>query len=218
MEHFQQLSYIFFLHQTTTSTYSSSLSLCWVISSFYIKPQLQFSASAKNWVELYLLSTSNHNLASKQSSRVRVELYLLSTSNHNTLPFHGMHKALSYIFFLHQTTTYRFYSSHYRGWVISSFYIKPQQKNRLKKMLMSWVISSFYIKPQPSFLMFDENNVELYLLSTSNHNEFENLGMQPMLSYIFFLHQTTTGVTWLSLLCLLSYIFFLHQTTTLMSC
>ena len=56
--------------------------------------------------------------------------------------------------------------------------------------------------------------VELYLLSTSNHTPVLSPCLSSPLSYIFFLHQTTTGYCRVVGGRLLSYIFFLHQTTT----
>ena len=56
-------------------------------------------------VELYLLSTSNHTPCAITLFVQSVELYLLSTSNHNSLMSSMLSMLLSYIFFLHQTTT-----------------------------------------------------------------------------------------------------------------
>ena len=80
------------------------------------------------------------------------------------------HAQLSYIFFLHQTTTHHIWGNWSRCWVISSFYIKPQLCNVINKQHNRWVISSFYIKPQPCIVAGCTPTVELYLLSTSNHN------------------------------------------------
>ncbi len=56
-------------------------------------------------VELYLPSTSNHNDTVIPIVENLVELYLLSTSNHNISVTSVDADTLSYIFFLHQTTT-----------------------------------------------------------------------------------------------------------------
>ena len=98
--------------------------------------------------------------------------------------------------------------------LISSFYIKPQQKEMPIKLQKSCLISSFYIKPQLPSLRYCKGtsclissfyikpqhgpittvrpSVVLYPLSTSNHN-FVGLQIYGIwLSYILFLHQTTT--------------------------
>ena len=78
-----ELSYILFLHQTTTSCLLIILAVCCLISSFYIKPQLTFQLSIFRLVVLYPLSTSNHNLGPCRTTWSVVVLYPLSTSNHN---------------------------------------------------------------------------------------------------------------------------------------
>ena len=79
---------------------------------------------------------------------------------------------LSIIFFLHQTTT---------------LWDECKRTN-------GCLLSSFYIKPQPSSWAKSINFVVYYLLSTSNHN-LKEAGLNPnLLSIIFFLHQTTTGI------------------------
>ena len=58
------------------------------------------------------------------------------------------------------------------------------------------------------------SGIVLYRLSTSNHNMQPTRSNLVVLSYIVFLHQTTTSLTTTSRPNLLSYIVFLHQTTT----
>lgn len=65
-------------------------------------------------VELYLLSTSNHTPCAITLFVQSVELYLLPTSNHNQFTDTSLREELSYIFFLHQTTTYATYIIHYQ--------------------------------------------------------------------------------------------------------
>ena len=77
---------------------------------------------------------------------------------------------LSYIFVLHQTTTFK----------VSMIY------------LFGCLISLFYIKPQPYHYAVLHSIVVLYLCSTSNHNCVVYVIISQMLSYIFVLHQTTT--------------------------
>ena len=167
-------------------------------------------------IVLYRLSTSNHNVNLSSAKVRKIVLYRLSTSNHNyqrqrlsdfklsyivflhqtTTPGLSLiHSGrLSYIVFLHQTTTLRWYCWFRRRLsyivflhqtttnvisfkpieycLISSFYIKPQPIGSLLNGMWYCLISSFYIKPQ---LFADE------------------LQNAAQLSYIVFLHQTTTN-------------------------
>ena len=99
------LSYISFLHQTTTSIQKTLLLDHCLISLFYIKPQLiQFTKVGSPYclislfyikpqlcqcslgcvfIVLYLFSTSNHNSFSHAGLLMFIVLYLFSTSNHN---------------------------------------------------------------------------------------------------------------------------------------
>ena len=143
------LSYIVFLHQTTTVAFNGSITCYCLISSFYIKPQLYRCACHLLLIVLYRLSTSNHNDIPLRSCRWLIVLYRLSTSNHN---WH--HCALEHLV------------------------------------------------------------IVLYRLSTSNHNEWRTRETTAGLSYIVFLHQTTTAYGSIRGGEKLSYIVFLHQTTT----
>ena len=121
-------------------------------------------------VVLYLFSTSNHNLILFAEHTIllsyslfyikpqrnggcwcvrRVVLYLFSTSNHNTLPAILSRCKLSYISFLHQTTTALPQMRLTSCCLISLFYIKPQPSRILSAGILSCLISLFYIKPQP---------------------------------------------------------------------
>ena len=120
------LSYISFLHQTTTISSMFDLPLHCLISLFYIKPQPGETMTYLDAIVLYLFSTSNHN---SSSSSVTAAL-------------------LSYISFLHQTTTISSQEVLQANCLISLFYIKPQQM-------------SDYSLPRL---------IVLYLFSTSNHN------------------------------------------------
>ena len=125
---------------------------------------------------------------------------------------------LSYIVFLHQTTTLANDSSDKYYCLISSFYIKPQLCSCVGVYGYYCLISSFYIKPQLASEIRTKGNIVLYRLSTSNHNGDSVRALDSLLSYIVFLHQTTTesGVDVDTLQ--LSYIVFLHQTTTVITC
>ena len=230
------MSYIVFLHQTTTCSASRGITLhCLIssfyikpqhlqhsypravhclISSFYIKPQLTFEGGFVVIIVLYRLSTSNHNYPENQLPVINIVLYRLSTSNHNysynfdylngivlyrlSTSNHNLtvlwnfSSILSYIVFLHQTTTWvslwldlynclisSFYikPQHADGGrgsedycLISSFYIKPQHTRRPCWTLSHCLISSFYIKPQLCAVLHTFWRIVLYRLSTSNHN------------------------------------------------
>ena len=121
---------------------------------------------------------------------------------------------LSYIFVLHQTTTYIQNRRGRHSCLISLFYIKPQHFIEIDGGFVCCLISLFYIKPQLDSLSNYYRQVVLYLCSTSNHNPLTYPHAHFSLSYIFVLHQTTTSATSLTSLDGLSYIFVLHQTTT----
>ena len=124
---------------------------------------------------------------------------------------------LSYFVFLHQDLPIGARTVPTRNSLIPSFYIKPQHFRQLISMFLNCLISSFYIKPQPhraifinshdclissfyikpqQYLMFHSSlKIVLYRLSTSNHNNTANITTWARLSYIVFLHQTTTIFT-----------------------
>ena len=121
---------------------------------------------------------------------------------------------LSYIVFLHQTTT---------GWLVSmpppwlSYIVFLHQTTTMTMVCpsgMNCLISSFYIKPQPRRRVSATPWIVLYRLSTSNHNLMQRDSIYIRLSYIVFLHQTTTVSGFFTSRSWLSYIVFLHQTTT----
>ena len=121
------LSFISFLHQTTTVSRKAFIRLNCLLSLFYIKPQLKvvramlrsivfylFSTSNHNashrytfidGIVFYLFSTSNHNLHVSWHQSQKIVFYLFSTSNHNPLAVMSAPTLLSFISFLHQTTT-----------------------------------------------------------------------------------------------------------------
>ena len=143
------LSYIVFLHQTTTFESNTLTATNCLISSFYIKPQLPCLHTKWQSIVLYRLSTSNHNYSIENLAIERIVLYRLSTSNHNSRSHSLAKDILSYIVFLHQTTTV--------------FCLAIVAANCL--------ISSFYIKPQLWGAKRNDSGIVLYRLSTSNHND-----------------------------------------------
>ena len=102
--------------------------------------------------------------------RYVVVLFRLSTSNHNHGAIWSNFIILSYIVFLHQTTTLL----------------------QLSRSPADCLISSFYIKPQRIIALCAPDSIVLYRLSTSNHNPQLSVSSGLKLSYIVFLHQTTT--------------------------
>ena len=61
------------------------------------------------------------------------------------------------------------------------FYIKPQ---RIPLHLIPDVRCNsfyFYIKPQPMNSAGEIHTVVIHSISTSNHNQMQNIGMQPVL-------------------------------------
>ena len=123
-----------------------------LILSFYIKPQRQRSSSASLPIVLYCLSTSNHNLLFAKLNSCRLSYIVFLHQTTTIIFFGGIFLRLSYIVFLHQTTTRNEHHHPRLYCLILSFYIKPQ-RNRLRRWLWG------------------------------------------RLSYIVFLHQTTTTVS-----------------------
>ena len=78
-----QLYLIEILHQTTTNGDYYDLSLCCILSKFYIKPQHRQARSPLFRVVSYRNSTSNHNCDACGCPRFFVVSYRNSTSNHN---------------------------------------------------------------------------------------------------------------------------------------
>ena len=144
--------------------------------------------------------------------------------------------SLSYILFLHQTTTIFCYKECVTGCLISYFYIKPQLRESIAPSALRCLISYFYIKPQLSSVSAKSNSVVLYPISTSNHN---HLSIRPIIRSVVLYpistsnHNLVSGKEYCHGVVLypistsnhnlyllkhdarkLSYILFLHQTTT----
>ena len=198
------------------------MSINCLLSLFYIKPQQQssgwkfgfivfylFSTSNHNQcpsflrhhqIVFYLFSTSNHNRGTTGKSNSRIVFYLFSTSNHNTSDVAIQQLQLSFISFLHQTTTDGQVHCMLHYCLLSLFYIKPQ---------LLWFL---FLHHTIVFYLFSTSNHNLppklsrtrsivfYLFSTSNHNLSPNRCQLPPLSFISFLHQTTTWAACFSLL------------------
>ena len=125
-----------------------------LISSFYIKPQLPRGSASWLSIVLYRLSTSNHNCLGAQLRGYLLSYIVFLHQTTTTSEFGDCTVVLSYIVFLHQTTTGSCPQAAASHCLISSFYIKPQHVCK------------------PLYKM----DIVLYRLSTSNHN----------LTYIFF--------------------------------
>ena len=166
------MSYIVFLHQTTTSSLSLiALTNC-LISSFYIKPQQWLCGQWLALIVLYRLSTSNHNTKERVNGAYFIVLYRLSTSNHNLNRSVAWLLPLSYIVFLHQTTTLT-----HRDFCASvlSYIVFLHQTTTVSGLLTN--IDSL------SYIVF------LHQTTTEGCHHTD----ATELSYIVFLHQTTTN-------------------------
>ena len=131
-------------------------------------------------IVLYRLSTSNHNHWLLICASACIVLYRLSTSNHNLLSVHRTGRILSYIVFLHQTTTrvraalrisllsYIVFlhqtTTHYTMCseieVLSYIVFLHQTTTTILhlRLLVNCLISSFYIKPQHFHILFYFDN------------------------------------------------------------
>ena len=187
------LSYICFLHQTTTHrSQHVRIERC-LISVFYIKPQHEYRAEPSRFVVLYLFSTSNHNIKSLNISETIVVLYLFSTSNHNWQSARRTSRHV--VLYLFSTSNHNFCMYIYYLCVVVLYLFSTSNHNVKSCNLLL-------------------NLVVLYLFSTSNHNREWIFSKHNRLSYICFLHQTTTVQIAGCNPAMLSYICFLHQTTT----
>ena len=166
-----RLSYIVFLHQTTTCGKKDKR-----------KEELSYIVFLHQTTTVILFVRS-----------ILILSYIVFLHQTTTYAFRPFEKAvLSYIVFLHQTTTFRAFRCKYKHCLISSFYIKPQLAYHISQNWIYCLISSFYIKPQPSTEYVLCHHIVLYRLSTSNHNKKTAIICCKELSYIVFLHQTTT--------------------------
>ena len=186
------MSYISFLHQTTTAHNNHEAATHCLISLFYIKPQRWFTWYFSCRIVLYLFSTSNHNALSQ-----RVDPYTLSYISflHQTttvFEYFETPDQLSYISFLHQTTTKPPKVKDEQNCLISLFYIKPQRQGYFVlfvHIVLYLFSTSNHNVPRG---LSCSRQIVLYLFSTSNHNFLFLVYLTFKLSYISFLHQTTT--------------------------
>ena len=186
-----------------------------LISSFYIKPQPPSVRIRRAHIVLYRLSTSNHNAQAPSRSRRAIVLYRLSTSNHNLQFFHSLIQLLSYIVFLHQTTT----DASLLFFVFSLSYIVflHQTTTRMSHADTSayCLISSFYIKPQPMPLSPVDIYIVLYRLSTSNHNSVQ----RDVKRHVIVLYRlSTSNHNWLSVIVKVSPIVLYRLSTSNHNC
>ena len=120
------LSYISFLHQTTTAQSEKIQSYGLSYISFLHQTTTMSKTYGLKTIVLHLFSTSNHNMGSARSWYRVIVLHLFSTSNHNRKNTCCFSLLLSYISFLHQTTTVVIVVGFYFYCLTSLFYIKPQ--------------------------------------------------------------------------------------------
>ena len=141
-----------------------------ILSKFYIKPQLTYSAMCNEVVVSYRNSTSNHNLSSVRSASPGVVSYRNSTSNHNGKPRRSTPGALYLIEILHQTTTL----PAIKPLTLALYLIEILHQTTTCAIdcivRRSCILSKFYIKPQPYAQRANVPTVVSYRNSTSNHN------------------------------------------------
>ena len=101
--------------------------------------------------------------------------------------------------------------------ILFHFYIKPQPRSNIGRIVFRCILFHFYIKPQHSHTRLIYLLVVSYSISTSNHNAQATEKVKGMLYLIPFLHQTTTHCLSSHCRCTLYLIPFLHQTTTFIS-
>ena len=165
-----------------------------IISSFYIKPQLQV------FYYIYKGSCIISSFYIKPQPTIKciitwLKLYYIFIL-HQTTTQVGLNKsqtALYYIFILHQTTT---------------------SMTCTKIMRRLYYIFILHQTTTACLSLLAAVSVVLYLHSTSNHNSRMDLLYELELYYIFILHQTTTSDMAERYQFKLYYIFILHQTTT----
>ena len=145
-------------------------------------------------IVLYLFSTSNHNLSGLHHFYFAIVLYLFSTSNHNMGTKISPEAALSYISFLHQTTTFVSMKNDVFYCLISLFYIKPQPLGAPPPQCP--IVLYLFSTSNHNVILITNGlkAIVLYLFSTSNHNIRKRIETINELSYISFLHQTTTYI------------------------
>ena len=115
---------------------------------------------------------------------VSVVYILIPTSSHNILTLRSDNIKLYIFWFLHQTTTWS------------------------QRVSAAWCCISFdsYIKPQRSICCLILLLVVYLLIPTSNHNTYIYHDGTLSLYIFWFLHQTTTGLTVISLvMCCISF-------------
>ena len=143
------LYYIFILHQTTTPEARQVMEARVVL---YLHSTSNHNLSNSNLagrtVVLYLHSTSNHNLSISPNTPAIVVLYLHSTSNHNPKVLHMKRPTLYYIFILHQTTTLQQQLVNLRALYYIFILHQTTTSRKGSSSIDSCIISSFYIKPQ----------------------------------------------------------------------
>ena len=101
--------------------------------------------------------------------------------------------ALYIFWFLHQTTTCRYYVSSDRRCISFDSYIKPQLLKAHGYDVVSCISFDSYIKPQRTFDADLQGRVVYLLIPTSNHNPPTALFNAEQLYIFWFLHQTTTA-------------------------
>ena len=143
------MSYIVFLHQTTTPHLSHA-----------IQQALSYI------VFLHQTTTLRHTDIVQMLLSYIVFLHQTTTPGRGDLP----HKKLSYIVFLHQTTTGKRRLCVSCHCLISSFYIKPQLCHVLNDLVIIVLYRLSTSNHNYAIGLSFGFSIVLYRLSTSNHN------------------------------------------------
>ena len=107
-----------------------------------------FTEVLSSYAILYRLSTSNYNIQAQHLAHHLIILYRLSTSNHNWTYLSMYSVLLSYIVFLHQTTTPVRSSAQSPQLSYIVFLHQTTTIGWIARCIENCLISSFYIKPQ----------------------------------------------------------------------
>ena len=155
--------YIFwFLHQTTTWSWSLCITLCCISFDSYIKPQLWAKALRRAPGCISFDSYIKPQLCFFRLFFFLVVYLLIPTSNHNPIS-NGTATIMLYIFwFLHQTTTV--------GYAL--------------RLAASCISFDSYIKPQPPAKWIVFLRVVYLLIPTSNHNCILSCVSEYMVVYL----------------------------------
>ena len=141
--------YIFwFLHQTTTMIDNSNFRSRCISFDSYIKPQLHRNKQRDDGSCISFDSYIKPQLFGVLFSLHLVVYLLIPTSNHNSHPSAFLTSALYIFWFLHQTTTMKYFTSSVKRCISFDSYIKPQPNGLFSSLCECCISFDSYIKPQ----------------------------------------------------------------------